>query len=98
MRMKTVFGGKPEELAEIHVVWSLLKSKATAVVEVHGKLCRETLGGDNVQYNQYKFYCKEKWTQSLINNLFFENFHCPKCQESLARVPKTLVLQKRRIG
>ena len=43
------FWRKPEELAEIHVVWSLLKSKATAVVEVHGKLRRKTLGG--VQYN-----------------------------------------------
>ena len=47
--MKIVFGEKPEELAEIHVVWGLLKSKATAVVEVHGKLCRETLEGEDVQ-------------------------------------------------
>ena len=43
--MKIFFWRKPEELAEIHVVWSLLKSKATAVVEVHGKLRRKTLEG-----------------------------------------------------
>ena len=50
--MKIVFWRKPEELAEIHVVWSLLKPKATAVVEVHGKLCRETLKGrESVQCN-----------------------------------------------
>ena len=53
--MKIVFGEKPEELAEIHVVWGLLKSKATAVVEVHGKLCRETLEGEDVQ-NYFFFF------------------------------------------
>ena len=54
---------KPEELAEIHVVWSLLKPKATAVVEVHGKLRRKTLGG--VQYNfLFEANCTEKWTRS----------------------------------
>merc|ERR1719193_1047113 len=33
----------PEELSEIHVVWGLLKPQPAAVVEVHGKLCRESL-------------------------------------------------------
>ena len=31
----------PEELSQVHVVWRLLKSQPTAVVEVHSKLCWE---------------------------------------------------------
>lgn len=33
-----------KQLAQVHVVWSLLKAQATAVVQIHGKLCWETLG------------------------------------------------------
>lgn len=32
-----------EQLTQVHVVWSLLKAQATAVVQIHGKLCWETL-------------------------------------------------------
>lgn len=32
-----------EQLAQVHVVWSLLKAQAAAVVQVHGKLSWETL-------------------------------------------------------
>lgn len=32
-----------EQLTQVHVVWSLLKAQATAVVQVHGKLCWEAL-------------------------------------------------------
>ena len=32
-----------EELAQIHVVWCLFEAQPAAVVEVHGKLCWETL-------------------------------------------------------
>lgn len=43
----TVVGCSPEknaeELAQVHVVWSLFKAQATAVVQIHGKLCWETL-------------------------------------------------------
>ena len=35
----------PEQLSEIHVVRGLLELEAAAVVEVHGKLSREPLGG-----------------------------------------------------
>lgn len=45
--LKYVYVGLPEEdaeqLAQVHVVWSLLKAQATAVVQIHGKLCWETL-------------------------------------------------------
>ena len=61
--MKIVFWRKPEELAEIHVVWSLLKPKATAVVEVHGKLRRKTLGGSSILLF-VEANCTEKWTRS----------------------------------
>ncbi len=33
-----------EQLAQVHVIWSLLEAQAAAVVQIHGKLCRETLG------------------------------------------------------
>ena len=33
----------PEELSEVHVVRRLLKAQPSAVVEVHCKLCGETL-------------------------------------------------------
>lgn len=32
-----------EELAQVHVIWSLFKAQATAVIQIHGKLCWETL-------------------------------------------------------
>ena len=32
-----------EELAQIHVVWRLFEAQPAAVVEIHGKLCWETL-------------------------------------------------------
>ena len=32
-----------EELAQVHVVWCLFEAQPAAVVEVHGKLCWETL-------------------------------------------------------
>lgn len=32
-----------EQLTQVHVVWSLFKAQATAVVQVHGKLCWEAL-------------------------------------------------------
>ena len=35
----------PEQLSEINVVRGLLKPEAAAVVDVHGKLSREPLGG-----------------------------------------------------
>ena len=33
----------PEELPQVHVVGVLVKAQAAGVVEVHGKLCWETL-------------------------------------------------------
>ena len=39
-----------EQLAQVHVVGRLLEAQAAAVVQVHGKLCRVTLGGDTIQY------------------------------------------------
>jgi hypothetical protein len=33
----------PKELSQIHVVWRFLKTQASAVVEIHGKLSRESL-------------------------------------------------------
>jgi hypothetical protein len=33
----------PEELSQVHVVWCLLETKTSAVVEIHGELSRESL-------------------------------------------------------
>ena len=34
-----------EQLPQVHVVWCLVKAQPPTVVEVHGKLCRESLAG-----------------------------------------------------
>ena len=33
----------PEELPQVHVVWSFLEPEAPAIVEIHGELCGEAL-------------------------------------------------------
>jgi hypothetical protein len=33
----------PEELSQVHVVWCLLETKTSAVVEIHGELSRKSL-------------------------------------------------------
>jgi hypothetical protein len=33
----------PEELSQVHVVWCLLETKTSAVVEIHGELSWESL-------------------------------------------------------
>jgi len=54
----------PKQLPEIHVVWCLLKSKATAVVEVHGELGREPL-------TQHLHRCGHLLLTNLLVFLFF---------------------------
>ena len=39
-----------EQLPQIHVVWSLIKTQSPAVVEIHGKLCWEALSTRNMDY------------------------------------------------
>ena len=36
-----------KQLTQVHVVWSLFKAQATAVVQIHCKLCRKSLGTCN---------------------------------------------------
>ena len=33
----------PEQLPQVHVVWSFLEPEAPAIVEIHGELCGEAL-------------------------------------------------------
>lgn len=47
-----------EQLTQVHVVWSLLKAQPTAVVQIHGKLCWETLGKGINTVELYECYIK----------------------------------------
>ena len=50
---------EPEKLAQVHVVWRLLKAQAAAVVEIHRKFCWESLA----QHLQTRF---KRWNQIFI--------------------------------
>lgn len=41
-----------EQLAQVHVVWSLFEAQTTAVVQIHGKLCWEALKVHIIQLSQ----------------------------------------------
>jgi len=42
----------PEQLPEIHVVWSLFEAETAAVVEIHGELGRETFA-ENFHWSRH---------------------------------------------